>query len=108
MASGTTHGNGHSPVNGKGNGHGQTDSPQFYFTIDCDWVPGSHVGLTALLACCDRYAVKATIFFTGRFAETYPDLVHDCHQRGHQLGTHGWAHGGLEQDEDFRTASYEQ
>jgi hypothetical protein len=24
------------------------------------------------------------------------------------LGTHGWAHGGLEEDEDFRTASYEQ
>jgi hypothetical protein len=24
------------------------------------------------------------------------------------LGTHGWAHGGLEQDEDFRTAGYEQ
>ena len=108
MANGTTHGNGHSPVNGNGNGHGKTHPPQFYFTIDCDWVPGSHIGLTALLACCDRYAVKATIFFTGRFAETYPDLVQDCHQRGHQLGTHGWAHGGLEQDEDFRVASYEQ
>ena len=24
------------------------------------------------------------------------------------LGTHGWAHGGLEEDEDFRTAGYEQ
>ena len=23
-------------------------------------------------------------------------------------GTHGWAHGGLEEDEDFRTAGYEQ
>jgi peptidoglycan/xylan/chitin deacetylase (PgdA/CDA1 family) len=35
-------------------------------------------------------------------------LVRDCHDRGHQLGTHGWAHGGLEDDEDFRAASYEQ
>ena len=106
MASGTTHG--HSAVSGNRNGHGQTDPLQFYFTIDCDWVPGSQVGLESLLACCDRLEIKATIFFAGRFAEDYPELVRDCHRRGHQLGTHGWAHGGLEYDEDFRTASYEQ
>ena len=41
-------------------------------------------------------------------AEAYPDLVRECLHRGHQLGTHGWAHGGLEEDEDFRVASYEQ
>jgi peptidoglycan/xylan/chitin deacetylase (PgdA/CDA1 family) len=79
-----------------------------HFTIDCDWVPGSEKGLEALLDCCDRYGMKATVFFTGRFAEAYPTLVRDCHERGHQLGTHGWAHGGLEEDEDFRTAGYEQ
>jgi hypothetical protein len=79
-----------------------------YFTIDCDWVPGSQSGLEALLDCCDRYHVPATVFFTGRFAEAYPHLVRECHKRGHQLGTHGWAHGSLEQDEDFRTAGYEQ
>ena len=99
-------GNGQHLVNG--NGHGKTAPPQFYFTIDCDWVPGSHVGLEMLLAFCDRTHLKGTIFFAGRFAETYPHLVRDCHDRGHQLGTHGWAHGGLEDDEDFRTASYEQ
>src|SRR3990167_9142142 len=87
-----------------GHDRGQRTKPakQFYFTIDCDWVPGSHVGLESLLKCCDRVGVKATIFFAGRFAETYPDLVRACFQRGHQLGTHGWAHGGLEEDEDFR------
>ncbi|MDH4098550.1 MAG: polysaccharide deacetylase family protein, partial [Nitrospira sp.] len=56
----------------------------------------------------DQYLVKGTIFFAGRFAESYPDLVLECHRRGHQLGTHGWAHGGLEHDEDFRVAGYEQ
>jgi peptidoglycan-N-acetylglucosamine deacetylase len=98
--------NGQHPVNG--NGLGKTTPPQFYFTIDCDWVPGSHVGLELLLAFCDRTHLKGTIFFAGRFAEAYPHLVRDCHDRGHQLGTHGWAHGGLEDDEDFRTASYAQ
>jgi peptidoglycan/xylan/chitin deacetylase (PgdA/CDA1 family) len=81
---------------------------RLFFTIDCDWVPGSQKGLQALLDCCDRYRITGTVFFSGRFAEAYPDLVRTCHERGHQLGTHGWAHGALEEDEDFRTASYEQ
>ena len=81
---------------------------RLYFTIDCDWVPGSERGLDALLNCCDRYHVTGTVFFTGRFAQAYPDLVRSCHERGHQLGTHGWAHGGLDEDEDFRRAGYEQ
>jgi peptidoglycan-N-acetylglucosamine deacetylase len=81
---------------------------RLYFTVDCDWVPGSQKGLEALLDCCDRYHMTGTVFFTGRFAQAYPDLVRSCHERGHQLGTHGWAHGGLEEDEDFRTAPYEQ
>lgn len=85
-----------------------TSSPQFYFTVDCDWVPGSQVGLERLLVLCDRYRLKGTIFFAGRFAEAYPALVRECRVRGHILGTHGWAHGGLEKDEDFRRASYEQ
>jgi peptidoglycan/xylan/chitin deacetylase (PgdA/CDA1 family) len=96
------------PINGQEAGRTAKPGKQFYFTIDCDWVPGSHVGLASLLDCCDRFRIKATIFFAGRFAETYPDLVRECLQRGHQLGTHGWAHGGLEEDEDFRIASYEQ
>src|SRR5688572_11738798 len=88
----------------KPHGTGQGFTKYLYFTIDCDWVPGSQKGLEALLDCCDRYRVTGTVFFAGRFAEAYPDLVRDCHNRGHQLGTHGWAHGGLEKDEDFRTA----
>ncbi len=96
------------PLNEQESGRATKPGKQFYFTIDCDWVPGSHVGLESLLERCDRFRIKATIFFAGRFAETYPDLVRECLHRGHQLGTHGWAHGGLEEDEDFRHASYEQ
>mgnify|MGYP003334892675 CR=1 FL=1 len=65
------------PLNGQGSGRAAKPGKQFYFTIDCDWVPGSQVGLTALLDCCDRLRVKATIFFAGRFAEAYPDLVRE-------------------------------
>ena len=87
--------------------HSRTYKP-LHFTIDVDWVRGSEVGLEGLLDFCDRWKVKATIFVTGRFAESYPDLIGDCRRRGHELGTHGWEHGSLEQDEDFRSASYDQ
>src|SRR2546426_164725 len=81
---------------------------QWHFTIDVDWTPGSEIGLEGLLHFCDRWKLQATIFFAGRFAEAYPDLVRECWRRGHELGTHGWEHGGLEEDEDFRSASYDQ
>lgn len=81
---------------------------KFYFTVDCDWVPGSQVGLEYLLRLCHRLNLKGTFFFAGRFAETYPDLVRTVHAHGHELGTHGWAHGGVEEDENFRRAGYRQ
>jgi len=85
----------------------QTYMP-LHFTIDVDWVPGSEVGLEGLLDFCDRRNLKATIFVAGRFAESYPDLIRECWRRGHELGTHGWEHGSLEHDEDFRSAGYNQ
>ncbi|MCP9464197.1 MAG: polysaccharide deacetylase family protein [Nitrospira sp.] len=81
---------------------------RFSFTIDCDWVPGSQPGLERLLVLCQKHRLRGTIFFAGRFAESCPDLVRDCHRHGHEVGTHGWGHGSLEEDEDFRLATYEQ
>lgn len=106
MQAGNHHG--HNGFSRNGHGHRPLQHKRFHFTIDCDWVPGSHLGLESLLASCDRHHITSTIFFAGRFAEAYPDLVKECLLRGHQLGTHGWAHGGLEEDEDFRVASYDQ
>ena len=87
--------------------HAQT-TLKWHFTIDVDWVPGSEVGLEGLLDFCDRWKLKATIFVAGRFAETHGDLIGECRLRGHELGTHGWEHGNLENDEDFRSANYAQ
>lgn len=83
-------------------------TPRWHFTIDVDWVPGSQFGLAGLLEFCTRWRLKATIFVAGRFAEAYPDLIKDCVRQGHELGTHGWEHGSLEDDEDFRSATYDQ
>lgn len=81
---------------------------QWHFTIDVDWVPGSEVGLEDLLDFCDRWKLKATIFIAGRFAKAHADLIRECRRQGHELGTHGWEHGGLEDDENFRSAGYDR
>jgi peptidoglycan/xylan/chitin deacetylase (PgdA/CDA1 family) len=78
----------------------------FHFTVDADWVPGSALGLVRLLELCERRQLKGTVFFTGRFAQEHADLVRQCHAQGLELGTHGWEHGSLIEDEDFRVASY--
>lgn len=87
---------------------GTRASLPLHFTIDVDWVHGSESGLKGLLDFCDRWKLKATIFVAGRFAEAHAELIGECRWRGHELGTHGWEHGCLEEDEDFRSASYDQ
>lgn len=64
----------------------------FLFTIDADWVPGSDAGLEALLTLCDAMGLRATIFATGRFGLTYPDLIRAAVDAGHEIGVHGWEH----------------
>ncbi len=64
----------------------------FLFTVDADWIPGSHRGLERLLDLCARLRAKATIFTTGKFALAYPDLIQGAHADGHEIGTHGWQH----------------
>jgi len=83
------------------------DRRQFVFSIDADWFPGSHTGLERIYGFCERHKLKTTVFVTGRFAETYPELVREAAQKGYELGTHGWEHG-LDPEEDFRRGSYDQ
>lgn len=82
----------------------------FLFTVDVDWIPGSHTGLKGLYDFCERHDLRSTLFIAGRFAERYPEIVREGAERGHELGTHGWEHGqkGKEDEENFQAASYEQ
>ncbi len=83
--------------------------PTFILSVDVDWIPGSESGLSGIFDFCQRYRIPATHFFTGKFAERYPDLVKEAVARGDELGTHGWAHGqlGRDDEENFEAASYE-
>lgn len=48
----------------------------------------------ALLERLDRLDVRATMFILGKFAETFPDVVHAIMDAGHEVAAHG--HGHLE------------
>jgi polysaccharide deacetylase family protein (PEP-CTERM system associated) len=50
-----------------------------------------------LLDLFDRYDAKATFFVLGWIAERYPGLVQEIHLRGHEVGSHGYAHRTLDQ-----------
>ncbi len=78
----------------------------FLFTVDVDWIPGSEEGVLGLCDFCERLGLTATFLFAGRMAQEAPDAVREVVRRGHQVGTHGWAHGQLsaEHEENFGRA----
>lgn len=45
-----------------------------------------------LLELLDQHQVKATMFWLGYFAERYPKLLQRCHEAGHEIASHGYAH----------------
>lgn len=45
-----------------------------------------------LLDLLDDAATKATFFVLGSVAETFPGLVREVAERGHEIGTHGFGH----------------
>jgi len=56
-----------------------------------------------ILELFDKYNVKATFFTVGYIAEKFPLLIKDIQDRGHEIGTHSYAHIDLRKvtKEDF-------
>lgn len=66
--------------------------PYFALTFD------AHVeaaGAAQLLALLRERRVHATIFATGRFAESFPELLRQAARDGHEIGNHTWSHPHL-------------
>ena len=53
---------------------------------------GARVGMPRVLALLERYALPATFFVPGHSADTFPHLVEQAANAGHELGHHGWLH----------------
>ncbi|MBM7868390.1 polysaccharide deacetylase family protein [Heliobacterium gestii] len=58
-------------------------------TINVDW---GQEHIQALLDSLSRHQAKATFFFTGRFADNFPEYVTKVHEAGHEVGNHGYSH----------------
>ncbi len=54
---------------------------------------GGKVGLRRLLDICDKYDFRVSVAVNGLTCEYYPELVKECHQRGHEIIAHGWDQG---------------
>src|SRR5262245_7890395 len=60
-----------------------------------DWLdlpPRAAQSTARLLDLLDARSVSATFFVVGWLAERHPALVEAIHERGHELGCHGYAH----------------
>jgi polysaccharide deacetylase family protein (PEP-CTERM system associated) len=57
-----------------------------------------------LLTLLDRHSVKGTFFVLGWVAQRYPQLVREIHDRGHEIGSHGYWHRLIYENspEEFR------
>jgi peptidoglycan-N-acetylglucosamine deacetylase len=76
-------------------------NPSFLFTLDIDWIPGTHTGVIDFYDFCEKYKLNPTLFITGKFALEYPDVIKEGAVKGYELGTHGWEHG-VNADENFK------
>lgn len=48
--------------------------------------------LRKLLSLLNKYGQKCTLFWLGWFAERKPNLVLECRDAGHEIGSHGYGH----------------
>jgi len=53
---------------------------------------GPKVGVPRILDLLDKYSLKAIFFTPGWVAERFPERVKEIHDRGHEIGAHGYLH----------------
>ena len=70
----------------------QGAGPYYALTFDAHEEPS---GAAELLALLRERRVRATIFVTGRFAETFPELLRQAARDGHEIGDHTYSHPHL-------------
>jgi polysaccharide deacetylase family protein (PEP-CTERM system associated) len=78
------------------------DVEDWFHILDSPAVPGierwpfleSRIerNLEELLAVLNSFSVKVTFFWLGWLAERHKDLVNMCHDAGHEIASHGYAH----------------
>lgn len=68
---------------------GSKDRKIIAFTCNIAW---GNEYIPPLLEVFSDKNIKATFFIEGRWAENYPDLLRLIHNKGHEIGNHGYSH----------------
>jgi peptidoglycan/xylan/chitin deacetylase (PgdA/CDA1 family) len=69
---------------------------------------GPKVGLPRILDFLDKFEIKATFYVPGRTAERFPEIIKETHDRGHEIGAHGFYHrdmSKLSEEEEWEEQS---
>lgn len=69
-------------------GRGRFDTPTTFSMAEY----GYEVGVPRILDLLDAYDIPGGFFIPGRVAEKHPEMVQDIHDRGHEIGNHGYYH----------------
>lgn len=72
----------------------KTDKPQIALTFDAAW---GNEDTQQILSILEKHNVKATIFMTGGWVESYPDDVKAILAAGHDIGNHSENHKNMSQ-----------
>ena len=69
--------------------NGNTDGNKVSFMINVYW---GNDYIKPILDVLDQYNVKTTFFVGGTWVNKYPELLKEIHNRGHEIGNHGFFH----------------
>ena len=78
---------------------GNTQSNKVSFMINVYW---GNEYILPMLDILDKYDAKTTFFVGGSWASKYSDILKQIHDRGHEIGNHGYYH------KDHDRLSYDQ
>lgn len=53
---------------------------------------GARVGVPRILSLLDQYDICATFFIPGIIVKKYSNIVKEIHEKGHEIGHHGYLH----------------
>ncbi|MFW5787272.1 MAG: polysaccharide deacetylase family protein, partial [Halanaerobiales bacterium] len=69
--------------------HGTRGLNNIALTVNVDW---GEEYIPDMLEVLSEYNIKATFFVTGKWVEKNPELLKKIHDKGHEIGNHGYLH----------------
>ncbi|WP_028307314.1 polysaccharide deacetylase family protein [Desulfitibacter alkalitolerans] len=73
---------------------GDTSKKAIALTINIDW---GEEYIEPMLDIFEKENIKVTFFPTGNWASRFPEMIKLIHEKGHEIGNHGYSHPHVDQ-----------